>query len=143
MNLKKFLLLAQLSAAQLGASGAPAAELGWQNGGDQIPAATAHGDAAALIAESDEFAALADTAAKLVAVNALLEQALAIGPMWVNNYYMRARVYRVKAGDKDGFVADLTHIAGMDPRDSDAPYPNSVFHIDEAKRMLEHVDDYF
>jgi tetratricopeptide (TPR) repeat protein len=70
-------------------------------------------------------------------------KAIEIGPKWVNNFYMRARVYRVKAGDREGFVGDLEHIARMDPHESDAPYPNSVFYIAEAKRMLEHVDDYF
>jgi tetratricopeptide (TPR) repeat protein len=72
-----------------------------------------------------------------------LEKAIEIGPKWVNNYYMRARVYRTRTGDREGFIRDLEHIATMDPRDSDAPYPNSAEYIRQARLMLENVDAWF
>ena len=72
-----------------------------------------------------------------------LERAIEIGPMWANNYYMRARVYRTKIKDRQGFINDLEFIANMDPRDSDAPFPNSAEYIRQAGTMLERVDDWF
>ena len=63
--------------------------------------------------------------------------------MWANNYYMRARVYRTKINDREGFIEDLRFIADMDPRDSDAPFPNSAEYIRQAGVMLENVDDWF
>ena len=71
------------------------------------------------------------------------EKAIAIGPLWVNNYYMRARVYRTKLKDKKGFVSDLSIIADMDPRDSDAPFPNSCEYISQARIMLKDVNSWF
>jgi len=72
-----------------------------------------------------------------------LERAIEIGPMWANNYYMRARVYRTKINDREGFIEDLKFIADMDPGDSDAPFPNSAEYIRQAGVMLENVDDWF
>mgnify|MGYP003388668564 FL=1 len=71
------------------------------------------------------------------------KKAIAIGPLWVNNYYMRARVYRTKLKDKEGFISDLNIIADMDPRDSDAPFPNSCEYIRQAQVMLKNVDSWF
>ena len=70
-------------------------------------------------------------------------KAIEIGPLWVNNYYMRARVYRTKLQDREGFVSDLNIIANMDPRDSDAPFPNSCEYIRQAQIMLKNVDSWF
>jgi tetratricopeptide (TPR) repeat protein len=71
------------------------------------------------------------------------EKAITIGPLWVNNYYMRARVYRTKLKDKRGFVSDLNIIANMDPKDSDAPFPNSCEYIRQAQIMLKNVNSWF
>lgn len=56
----------------------------------------------------------------------------------------RAKYWSTKAGDREGFVQDLTWVLQQDPAQSQQPpYPWNVYFIRDARRMLQEQDAYF
>ena len=71
------------------------------------------------------------------------DKAVALGPDCANHFVIRAKYYQTKSKDKEAFKKDLEQAISIDPARSSSPYPWSAYYHEEAKRMLEHMNDYF
>ncbi len=72
------------------------------------------------------------------------EQGMAISPQSVLFRWGRAKYWRVKARDREGFVEDLEWVLAQDPDASpNTTHPWSVYMQRDAEQMLDRVERYF
>lgn len=71
------------------------------------------------------------------------QKAIDVGPDWMLNRWGRAKYFHVKMHNPEEFKKDMQWIVKQDIKMMKGPYPWKVYFQEDAKNMLEHIDDLF
>lgn len=74
---------------------------------------------------------------------ALLDEAVAYGEPWMLSRWGRAKYFRVRDGDREGFREDCLWVLARDPAQVAEAYAWRVYFQEDARAMLANIDHYF
>ena len=71
------------------------------------------------------------------------EKGIEAGPNWLLNRWGRGKYFHVKMHNPDQFKEDLEWVIDQDIEKAGGPYAWKVYFINDARKMLDNMDDSF